>query len=138
MAGSPFYWLVRVVHRYSQDLDAALKRIGMDVPRWRVLMTLTECEPASISQLAEHGVIKLSTMTKTVQRLEADGLVETSARATDGRVTEVKLTARGRESLASVRSQASRIYHQALEGVDDVSLDEFLALLRRMFDNLHR
>lgn len=138
MASSPFYWLGRVVHRYSQDLDSGLKRIGMDVPRWRVLMTLKECEPASVTELAEHGVIKMSTMTKTVQRLQADGLVETAPKPSDGRVTEVRLTSVGRETLASVRMQASRVYRQALEGIDDPQLDALLATLRRMFSNLDR
>jgi hypothetical protein len=54
IASSPFYWLARVDGRYTLAMDAVLKRIGMDVPRWRILMLLTEHSPASVSELSEH------------------------------------------------------------------------------------
>ena len=74
MANWPFYWITRVSRRYTHDMEDVLKKIGMDVARWRVLMILNEINPASVSELADHAVIKLSTMTKTVIRMQADGL----------------------------------------------------------------
>jgi MarR family transcriptional regulator, organic hydroperoxide resistance regulator len=138
MLESPFYWLVRVTHLYSHNMDAILKRISMDVPRWRVLMILTELEPASVSVLAEHGVIKLFTMTKTVQRLEAEGLVKTRQKATDARVTEVVLTEKGRDAVTRVRAQASRIFRQAFENVDEADLKNLKQILRKISHNLDR
>jgi DNA-binding MarR family transcriptional regulator len=136
MAHSPIYWTARVIQRYTRDMDAVLKRIGMDVPRWRVLMILVEINPASVTQLAEHGVMKLSTMTKTVQRLETDGFVATRPRKTDARVTEVTLTAKGRKVVGIVRAQASRIFHQAFEGSNDRDVERLNTLLQRIFTNL--
>lgn len=133
---SPFYWLARVVGRYHRDMDVMLKRIGMDVPRWRVLMTLVERSPASVSELAEIGVTQLSTMTKTVQRLEAEGLVETRRREGDGRVTEVVLTGAGRAAVERVRRQASRVFHQAFDLLTDEELGRLNGMLRAIFRNL--
>jgi DNA-binding MarR family transcriptional regulator len=138
MLESPFYWLVRVTHRYSHDMDGMLKRIGMDVPRWRVLMILTELEPASVSLLAEHGAIKLFTMTKTVQRLELEGMVTTRPRATDARVTEVTLTEKGRDAVARVRAQASRVFHQAFDGIDSADMKKLNQTLQQISRNLDR
>jgi len=136
IAKSPFYWLARVDGRYTLKMDAVLKRVGMDVPRWRVLMLLTEHGPASISELAEHAIIRMSTMTKIVHRMKADGYVDTRVSAADGRVTEVLLLPKGRQSVKQVRAQAGRIFQQAFYNLSDSQLDGLNEVLRQIFQNL--
>jgi MarR family transcriptional regulator, organic hydroperoxide resistance regulator len=133
---SPFYWISRVSGRYVLDMGAALKRVRMDVPRWRVLMILHEHDPASVSTIADLAVIKLSTMTRIVQRMQAEGLVTCGPRASDARVTEVRLTPAGSEAMERVRGQASRIVRQALHDIPDKELLAFIGVLKRLFDNL--
>ena len=136
MAQSPFYWIAKVGARYALDMDVILKRIGMDVARWRILMTLTELQPASVSQLADHAVARLSTVAKTVQRLEQAGYVRTATRSTDGRVTEVFLTAAGEDVVSKIRGQASRVFRQAFDGVEPVKVNELIAVLETVFGKL--
>jgi DNA-binding MarR family transcriptional regulator len=133
---SPFYWLSRVSGRYVLDMGAALRRVGMDVPRWRVLMILHEHDPASVSTIADLAVIKLSTTTRIVQRMQAEGLVTCAPRPTDARVTEVRLTAAGSRAMEQVRGQASRIFRQAFDDISDKEMTVFIAVLQRLFDNL--
>ncbi len=135
LADSPLYWLARVAGRYRLDMDMVLKPIGMDVPRWRVLAILTEHEPASVTELCDHAVIRLSTMTRIVRRLADGELVTTRTRDSDARVTEVRLTDAGREAAVSVHSQASRIFRH---GFEDFSAGEVATLndmLQRLFRN---
>lgn len=136
LAHSPFYWLSRVSGRYVLDMEAVLRRVAMDVPRWRVLMILHENDPASVSTIAERAVIKLSTMTRIVQRMQAEGLVACKPRPSDARVTEVRLTAAGSRAMEQVRGQASRIFRQAFQEVSDAEIVVFIGVLRRLFDNL--
>jgi MarR family transcriptional regulator, organic hydroperoxide resistance regulator len=136
MASWPFYWITRVARRYSHDLEDTLKKIGMDVARWRVLMILNEINPASVSELADHAVIKLSTMTKTVIRMQVDGLVTTSSRKSDARVTEVSLTDAGRTAISSVRRQASRVFLKAFQDFDSKEIEQLNETLKRVFANL--
>ena len=136
IAESPFYWLARVDGRYTLRMDALLKRVGMDVPRWRVLMLLTEHDRASISELAEHAIIRMSTMTKIVHRMKADGYVDTRVSATDGRVTEVLLLPKGRQSVKQVRAQAGRVFQQAFYNLNDSQLVGLNEVLRQIFHNL--
>ena len=133
---SPFYWLSRVSGRYVLDMGAALRRVGMDVPRWRVLMILHEHDPASVSTIADLAVIKLSTMTRIVQRMQAEGLVSCNPRASDARVTEVRLTPAGSHAMEQVRDQASRIFRHAFHDVSDKEMVVFIGVLQRLFDNL--
>ena len=69
----PFYWLTRATARYLIRLETALKPAGLDVPRWRVLMSLQGQDRASVSELAEHAIVKLPTMTKIVHRPASAG-----------------------------------------------------------------
>lgn len=135
LAGSPLYWLARASGRYRLDMDLALKPIGMDVPSWRVLAILSEHEPASVSELCEHAVIRLSTMTRIVQRLADSGLVTTRQREADGRVTEVRLTDAGRDAAVQVHKQASRIFRQGFEGFSAEEVTTLNEMLKRLFDN---
>lgn len=134
----PLYWVARLSGLYSLRMDALLKKIGMDVPRWRVLGVLTEKNPSSISEIAEEAVIRLSTTTKLVQRMKEEGLVDTRPSATDGRVTEVRITDAGRAAFEKVRARAGQVFEQSCENIDDASLAQLNDVLRAMFHNLQR
>jgi DNA-binding MarR family transcriptional regulator len=134
---SPFYWLVRVLHGHVRDMEVVLKRIGLDIASWRVLTILTEFEPASVSLLAEHCASKLSTMTKTIQRLEIDGLVKTRTSGADARVTEVIATSKGRKLVGVARAASSRVFRQTFDGIDDQEIARFIATLRHMHANMY-
>jgi len=112
----PFYWLSQVVGRYQEQIEPRLKDMNLDISRWRVLGTLSEGARFSVSDLAEQAIVKLPTMMKIVQRMQADGLVTLTPKETDGRVTEVALTSKGlsarEEALAVVMDLHDRTFSQ--------------------------
>lgn len=91
----PFFWISRVNARYIQALERRLKPMGLDMPRWRVLISLYEEQYLSVSEIAEYSLMKLNTATKVVQRMVADDMLATRISPEDGRVTEVTLTKHG-------------------------------------------
>ncbi|WP_295530937.1 MarR family transcriptional regulator [Novosphingobium sp. Chol11] len=133
---SPFYWLTQASGRYLLQMERNLKAIGMDVPRWRVLMILAEDEPAAVSVLSERSVVKLATMTRIVQRMVADGLVATEISETDGRVTHVRMTDAGRAALEKVRAEGSRVFSATFPDTRAQDVDVLVGQLRRLFDQL--
>jgi len=137
LADSPFYLIARTSGRYAIDMHRILKSVGMDIPRWRALMVLRECNPSSVSEIAERTVIQLSTVTRVVQRLEKQGLVRLASRKTDGRKTDVSLTENGKAAVERVRECASRIYRLAFHDFTADEIETLNALLRRAFDNLN-
>jgi DNA-binding MarR family transcriptional regulator len=132
----PFYLIARTASRYEMDMEHALRRIGMDVPSWRALMLLHERNPSSVSELAEQGVVRLSTMTRVVQRLEKSGLVRIARRQADARVTDVYITPDGEQAVEQVRAIASRIYQSAFKDLSAADIEMLNSLLRRVFNNL--
>lgn len=136
VADWPFYLIARTARRYEMDMERALRRIDMDVPSWRALMLLHERSPSSVSEIAERAVVKLSTMTRVIQRLQKRKLVKLATRAADARVTDVFITAHGEEVIEQVRTVASRIYQSAFKDFEAADIETLNRLLLKVFDNL--
>lgn len=136
MVSWPFYWIARVNRTYANEFDAALKKVGLDVGRWRVLAMLSIEGCCSVSRLADHGALRLSTMTKTVKRLHAQDMVLTRTNARDARVTEVLLTDKGREAALTARRLAKHVYRDAFAGMKDTDIEHLNALLQQVYINL--
>lgn len=132
----PFFWITQAVGRYLQRLETGLKRVDLDISRWRVLMCLHQNRPTSVSEIAQLAIVKLPTMTKIVQRMEADGLVRCEARVSDGRVTEVTLTPSGVAAKQTAWTIANRLYREAFTGIPPEESKTLNRLMKSIFDNL--
>lgn len=132
----PFYLLNRTVARYNVMIEAALRHIDVDIPSWRVLMILGESSPQPIGQIAKLAVINISTMMRIVERMEKAGFVKSATSASDGRITELALTASGRAKLAAARKITAPIYQKLIRGFAASDFSSLLNLLNRLYDNL--
>jgi MarR family transcriptional regulator, organic hydroperoxide resistance regulator len=134
----PFYWISRVDARYVQILDKRLKPIGIDVPRWRVLMSLYEDHYLSISEIAAFSTMRLNTTTKVVQRMIGDGQITTRVRPTDARVTEACLTEEGDRLRALALKEARMIFEASFQNISEDEMTVLNAILGKVFDQLNR
>lgn len=132
----PFYLLNRAVSRYNVVIESQLRQIGLDIPAWRVLMVLGEKEPLPIAQVAKSAVINISTMMRIVERMEIAGLVNAVPSRTDGRATELRLTATGQQKLAAARTATAPIYHRLIRNISASDFSRLLDLLTRLHNNL--
>jgi DNA-binding MarR family transcriptional regulator len=102
MAGERFvdnylgYLLGQANHALYKDFDAQVRARGLSSIEWRVLATLHDGEPLTVSQLAQEVLSKQPTVTKLVQRMADQGWVALHADASDQRRTLVKATPAGR------------------------------------------
>jgi len=64
----PYYWVTQVHAQYVVNVDHALKKYGVDNSRRRILLALKAKPHASVSDLSEMVVSKMSTTTKIVYR----------------------------------------------------------------------
>jgi DNA-binding MarR family transcriptional regulator len=133
---SPFYLIARTAGRYAIDMEDALRILDLDLASWRALMLVHTTNPSSVSEITERAVMRLSTMTRVVQRLEKRGLVRVDTRKGDGRVTEVFITGEGEEMVKKIRAIASRIYNIAFHDLTAAEIATLNALLARVFRNL--
>ena len=129
---SPFYVMNRTIGFYDREMTRLLKAVGVDIPRWRILMLAHERAPVSLSDIAEYGLMKQSTATRVVQRLRRDGLITVDVRPGDARVSEVALTEQGAAAVERIRTAASKVYARAFRDLDPTEVTALLALLRRV------
>ena len=52
---SPFFRLTQAESLYQKRMAENLKAVGMDIPRWRILMILHEKSPSTITEIADRG-----------------------------------------------------------------------------------
>lgn len=132
----PFYWVAQLNSLYTQKMEQRLKRIGMDVPRWRIILILREHSELSMSEIAGHAVAKLPTTTKIVYRMRDEGLVNLSASEEDGRVTLVSLTEKGFESLLLTQDSVSTLFRNSFKGMSSAEINRTNTLLKKLYDNI--
>ena len=133
---SPFYVLTQVHGHYTMVMEHAFKAIGMNLPRWRVLMVLHEKNPSTVSEISRRSMMKLSTMTKVAQRLEKEGYVSTAPNKKDGRSTDVHLLDKGEQTIEVIRQVASKVYRRSTEEMDDDEINHLTESLRKLYSAL--
>ncbi len=133
---SPFYAMTQAHGRYTLAMERSLKAIGMDLPRWRVLMVLHENNPSTISEISNRSVMKLSTMTKVAQRLSKEGYLRIAPNDSDRRVTDVHLLPKGEAAVEKIRSVASQVYRCSTEEFSDQEIETLVEMLNRLTASL--
>ena len=134
----PFYWIATVDRSYQSIMEKALAHIGLDIPSWRVLMILHSMRSASVSEISNHSVVKLSTMTKIIQRMQNDGLVTSSPSEQDRRVTVVTITEKGEKVGREGFNESVKIVERVFSDFTDVEQQILLTLLTKLQGTLKR
>lgn len=138
LLSSPFYLIALADFRFHEDLDKALARLGIDRSTYRVLTVLRDESPSTIKDVADRALLKRSTASRIVDRMREDDLVTTRANGDDNRLTDVKLTERGREVVEHAMRYGSRQLHRAMDGVSEEEVVGLVSLLRRITTNLSK
>ncbi|HYH21679.1 MAG TPA: MarR family transcriptional regulator [Azospirillum sp.] len=132
----PLYWVARLNAKYGMEMEKKLKAVNMDVSRWRVAMLLRVHEELSISQIAEHAIAKLPTITKIVYRMQDEGIVTVKPSATDGRVSIVSLTEKGHSNIREVNETTQKLFKRLFNGISETQIQRLNATLQQMLNNL--
>lgn len=90
------YLMNRIMARYNAGVADALAAEGVSVPQMRTLAVLVQQGPRTINELSVLTVIKQSTLSRTLDAMEAAGLVRREPCETDSRVRHIHLTDAGR------------------------------------------
>ncbi len=104
-------WLrfVRLHRRAGNAIAAELRTIGLSIPQFDLLSTLTEQEGLSQQELAERLYVTKGNVSGLLDRMVEAGLVERRAIPDDRRSNALHLTPKGR-SLAEQGMAAQKAY----------------------------
>lgn len=126
----------------SQEHERRTARAGITAARSDVylLRALAEGEGASrVSDLADRLMVKPSHVTRQIDRLQGQRLVERSQDAHDRRARQVAITADGRELLDRLKQANIIGLAGALDGVPEPDVLATVTVLRHLIDRyVHR
>lgn len=111
------YLLGQANHAVYKDFDQHVRAAGLSSIEWRVLATLHDSEPLTISQLAHEVLSKQPTVTKLVQRMCEQGWLRLEADPDDQRRTLVAVTTAGRRLVRPLVEQARAYEADALRAL---------------------
>lgn len=111
------YLLARASHLVSAEFHRRLKRHGVGVAEWRVLASLSGAPGMTVGDLAAACLMQQPTMTKLLDRMTREGLVERSPDATDRRIMRITLTppatARAAALIEAARAHEAEVFARA-------------------------
>jgi len=108
----------------------------MRTSRWAVLARLEYAEGLKQSELAELLDLQPITLTRLVDRLCANGLIERRADPSDRRAKRLYLTAQARPLMNRLADLGENIMATVLEGLDAAKVEQMTANLSGVRDNL--
>ena len=86
----------RAARVMAQQLAEELRPAGVGIGQWAVLLFLWARDGMSQAELSRVVAIEPPTMVRTLDRMVRDGLVTRRADPSDGRISRIHLTERGR------------------------------------------
>jgi MarR family transcriptional regulator for hemolysin len=130
--------LVLVARRWRSLLDERLRAVGQSSARMEALAAIFNSPSLSAQvDIAKRLRIEGPTMTRMLDTLEADGLVERLPDPADRRTKQLRLTPEGERVLEEVFSVADDLRGRLLDGIETDRMDElneFLVMLTGRLD----
>lgn len=87
-------------------------------------------------QLATRLGVRPPTITKTINRLQAQGFLEKRPSETDARQAHIFMTETGRDAIRAIEKSVRKTEKQAMKGLDKKDLKQMTKLLQRIEANL--
>jgi MarR family transcriptional regulator, transcriptional regulator for hemolysin len=116
----------RLLRTYA---DQKARLHGMTRAQWAVLLRLERREGLKQSELAEALDIQPITLTRLVDRLCANGLVERRADPNDRRAKQLYLTAAARPLIDRIADRIEELSETVLDGIAPAEVDLILSKL---------
>lgn len=132
----PYFWVTQVYAQYVHQLEKVLKKLGLNYSEGKFLHAIYTHPHASISELSERMISKMSTTVKILQRLKSDGLIETYPCKNDARITRVYLTEKGQKTVQKATELTSALLEDSFSGLTPLQIDKLIMNLKTLFYNL--
>jgi DNA-binding MarR family transcriptional regulator len=132
------YLMNRIMGRYNRTLREALGAEGLTVAKARALAILSVIDGLKVNELAVYAVVEQSTLSRTLDAMEAEGLIRRSVGEADSRARHIHLTEEGRALNARVWPHMSDAYEQMFVGIEAEERDAVVRTLQKMLRNVRQ
>lgn len=127
--------VARLLKTYA---DQRARQFGISRAQWAVLIRIERCEGLKQSELAELLDLQPISLTRLLDRLADNGLIERRADPNDRRANRLYLKPAAKPLLGRLTELGGDMMETVLEGLDVKSAERMLKQLATMKDNLRR
>jgi len=117
-------------------LAARLLSHGFYAGQDQIMMALDEEDGQTPGQLAVRLGVRPPTITKTINRLQAQGVLEKRASDSDARQSHIFLTESGAQAIRAIEKSVRKTQKIALKGLDKKDIKTLSKLLSKVEGNL--
>lgn len=132
---SAAYLMRRILTCMAAEVDEALEPRGLTHAQWVPLFKLHLGTAGTVAELARECQLDTGAMTRTLDRLEAKGLVTRVRSSSDRRVVNLELTKEGREAARHIPTVLCKVQNAFLQGLSIEEWQQLKDLLRRVLAN---
>jgi len=134
----PPYLMNRIMGRYNASLREEMAELGLTTPKARALAVLSVNDGLLIRDLAVYAVTEQSTLSRALDRLQADGFVRREVDPSDNRAVRVFITDAGRAAFENLWPHMASAYGRMFRGIADDERLAFIATLQKMLANIRK
>jgi DNA-binding MarR family transcriptional regulator len=127
------YLLARSSFKTSNELHQRFKQEGVSVLTWRILAATQESSK-TVNQLAALVLVNQSTLSKALDRLEAEDLIQRKQNQQQRRKINVSITKKGRHLISTLIPIAKEYEHQSFNQLNEEEKSTLRQILKKVLD----
>lgn len=132
------YLMNRIMGRYNASLREEMADQGLSTPKMRALAVLSVIEGPLIRELAIYTVVDPSTLSRSLDQLQADGLIRREVDSADSRAVRVFITETGRSTFETLWPHMAKAQARMFRGIPEAERRAFTATLQKMLTNIRK
>ncbi len=132
------YLMNRIMGRYNASLRDEMADLGLSTPKMRALAVLSVVEGPLIRELAIYTVVDPSTLSRSLDQLQADGLIRREVDSADSRAVRVFITDTGRSTFETLWPHMAKAQARMFRGIPEAERLAFTATLQKMLTNIRK
>ncbi|OIQ37553.1 MAG: transcriptional regulator [Roseobacter sp. MedPE-SW] len=136
LRNSPVVLVTFAGNRLTREATRAYQaEFGIGVMDWRMLVMLTRSPGCSVAQAARLTGIDKAAVSRSLQRLESNGMAQSEVMGGDERRKSWSLTPSGRDLHSKILPRALERQNDLLKGFSQDEIAHFTGYLRRFLAN---
>jgi DNA-binding MarR family transcriptional regulator len=125
----------RIMTSVASEVEHELDPRGLTNAQWVPLYKLYLGHGTTAAELARLCQLDAGAMTRTLDRLEAKGLLRRIRSCEDRRVVNLELTAEGRHAAGEIPQTLCKVLNDHLQGFTAAEVEQLKSMLLRMLGN---
>jgi DNA-binding MarR family transcriptional regulator len=138
LQGAALFWIHRVDQAVRQRILSRFRARGhvLSAPQWEILSLLWQRDGMTQTMLAEASGTDKASITRIVDRMVAEGLIDRRPDPDDRRAFRIHLREPGRQLHRELLPIVGDVIQRAFEGIDPQEQAALKATLEQVFKNM--